>query len=212
MIEQILGINNITRAKLHLLEKRDSCGVDGMRLSELDEYISNNMHALRASIMDGTYRPGLVQEVEQINYKGKIRTISKLTSVDRLILRAIHQVLYDKFSPLFSPFSYAYQENKSIAYAARQAADYVENGYGYSVDLDVDNFFDNVPHYKMGELLLKYGLDNLTNNLIQKFLDCKIVRNFEIHPKEKGLVQGGLCRARHKPPYAGIDDMPSKCC
>ena len=99
MIEQILSDENIARAKENLLEKRDSCGVDGMRLSELGDYIQNNMPALRASIMDGTYRPGLVQEVEQINQKGKIRTIAKLTSVDRLILRAIHQVLYKEFSP-----------------------------------------------------------------------------------------------------------------
>jgi hypothetical protein len=110
--------------------------------------------------------------------------------VDRLILRAVHQVLYEKFSPIFSPFSYAYQENKGIAVAVRQAADYVESGYGYTVDIDIDDFFDNIPHFKMGELLLEFGLDKTTNALIQKFLNCNIVRDFEIRPKEKGLVQG----------------------
>jgi group II intron reverse transcriptase/maturase len=190
MIERILSDGNINLAREHLQGKHDSCGVDGMRLSELKDYIQNNMAALRASIMDGTYRPGLVQEVELINKKGKIRTISKLTSVDRLILRAIHQVLYEKFAPLFSTFSFAYQENKGISTAARQAADYVEAGFRHTVDLDIDNYFDNIPHYKMGEILLRRGLDKTTNGLIQKFLACRVVRDFEILPKEKGLVQG----------------------
>ena len=42
MIEQILSANNIERAIEHLLEKHDFCGVDGMRLSELNDYIKIN--------------------------------------------------------------------------------------------------------------------------------------------------------------------------
>ena len=161
-----------------------------MRLSELDEYLQNNLKTLCESILGDTYRPGLVEEIEILNKKGKIRTISKLTTIDRLISRAIHQVLYDKFSPLFSPFSYAYQKSKGIVTAVRQAADYVETGFGYTIDIDIDNYFDNISHSKMKELLNKYGLDETTNTLIQKFLNCRVVRDFEILPKEKGLVQG----------------------
>lgn len=58
------------------------------------------------------------------------------------------------------------------------------------MDIDIDNYFDNIPHFKMGKLLLEFGLDRTTNALIQKFLDCQIVRNFETYSKEKGLVQG----------------------
>lgn len=190
MIERILSDQNLQRAREHLAQKHDSCGLDGMRLSELSDYLQHNLDFLRASIRDGSYRPGLVQEVDFINQKGKIRTISKFTTVDRLILRAVHQVLYDQIAPLFSPYSYAYQENKGIAAAVRQAADYVEAGFRYTVDIDIENYFDSIPHYKMGDILLKYGLDKTTNRLIQKFLNCSVVRDFEITPKEKGLLQG----------------------
>jgi CRISPR-associated endonuclease Cas1 subtype I-B len=190
MIDQILSNKNIKRALEHLQTKHDSCGVDGMRLSELPDYVKNNMPVIRASVHDGTFCPGLVQEIDIINCNGKTRTISKLTSIDRLLLRATHQILYDKFSPMLSPFSYAYQENKGIATAARQAADYIEGGYKYTVDIDLDSYFDSIPHFQMGELLKKYGLDKKTNALIQKYLACSVVRDFEIIPKEKGLLQG----------------------
>jgi len=129
MINRILNRENLNQAKENLLKKHDSCGVDGMRLSELEDYLQNNYEALTSSILDETYRPGLVQEVDIINNKGKIRTISKLTSVDRLILRAVHQILYESFSPQFSPSSFAYQENKGISTSARQAANYIEAEY-----------------------------------------------------------------------------------
>jgi CRISPR-associated endonuclease Cas1 len=48
MIESILSDANIICACEHLQKKHDSCGVDGMRLSELPDYIQNNMTALRA--------------------------------------------------------------------------------------------------------------------------------------------------------------------
>lgn len=190
MIEQILNDANIKRALENLKDKHDSCGIDGVRLSELPDYIQNNLESIKSSIIDGTYVPGIVQEIQLINKKGKIRTIAKLPSIDRLLLRAIHQVLYDKFSPIFSPFSYAYQENKGVAYAVRQAADFMEAGYDYVVDIDFNDYFDNVPHFLLCEQLLKHGLDTTTTNLIHKFLNCRVVRDFEVTEKVKGLVQG----------------------
>jgi len=190
MIELILDTQNIEQALDHLLGKNDTIGVDGMRLSDLPVYIQNNMLALRASILDGSYRPGLVQELEIIDSKGKIRVIAKLNAVDRLILRAVHQVLHKELSPIFSRSSFAYQDSKGVVPAVRQAADHIAAGFEYVVSLDIEQFFDNILHYKMGELLLEFGLDRTTNGLIQKFLNCNVVRDFEILPKEKGLIQG----------------------
>lgn len=190
MIQRILETENLQKACDFLQQKNDSCGIDGMRLSELQDYLSNNEANLRKTILDGKYNPGLIQEVNIINRNGKIRTIAKLTSVDRLILRAIYHVMYDAFSPLFSKYSYAYQENKSISDAVRQTVSYIEEGYCYVVDVDIDSYFDNISHYKLQKILKENGLDNETNNLIYQFLNCKIIRDFEIIQKEKGLVQG----------------------
>ena len=63
MIELILEAQNIERAIAHLLEKSDSSGVDGMRLSALPDYIQNNMpasiavtHAHRQKLCRITYK------------------------------------------------------------------------------------------------------------------------------------------------------------
>ena len=88
-----------------------------------------------ANILSGNYKPGLVQVMDILNNKGKVRTISKLITLDRLILHAIYQVLYARISPRFSPFSFAFRENKSTADAVRQAAKYAEEGFTYTIEL-----------------------------------------------------------------------------
>ena len=89
MINDILSKQNINTAMENLLQKKDSAGVDGMYLSELPEYLKNNREALIANILSDNYKPGLVQVMDILNNKGKVRTISKLVTLDRLILRAI---------------------------------------------------------------------------------------------------------------------------
>ncbi|NMA18048.1 MAG: Retron-type reverse transcriptase [Clostridiaceae bacterium] len=190
MIHQILAPENLKSACSHLQKKGDSFGVDGMRLSQLPEYLENNSSALINSIMDLSFRPGLVQEISYVDKKGKVRNISKFNSIDRMLLRAIHQILYPHLVSKFSKYSYVYFEGKSVMDAVRQAALYIESGKTFTVDVDVEKFFDNISHHKLMELLSFHGLDKITKNLLSKFIKCKIVRDFEIKQKEKGLVQG----------------------
>jgi len=58
MIEEILSKQNIDLAVENLLQKKDSSGIDGMRLSELPEYLKNNLESLRKVIINGNYKPG----------------------------------------------------------------------------------------------------------------------------------------------------------
>lgn len=190
MIEKIASHENLMKACSHLLEKNDSCGIDGMRLSQLKEYLEINEETLQAAILNGTYTPGLVQETDIISAKGKVRTIAILNAIDRLVLRAIHQVIYPHLSPVFSESSHAYQEGKGVATAVRQAAQYIQEGYRYSVDIDIENYFDNIPHKAVCTVLEKHGVDETTVRLISSFLNCNVVRDFEIKAKEKGLAQG----------------------
>lgn len=190
LLEQILALENLQMACDHLQKNGNSCGIDGMRLSELPGYLSLNAESLCASIRMGKYEPDMVQEVEVINAKGKIRTISKLTAVDRLILRAINRVLYDVFSADFSLNSHGFQENKGVETAVQQVADYLEQGFPFVVDVDIKEYFDSVDHLVLLKLIKRYDLDENLLLLLQRFLKCRVIRDFEIVTKSRGLIQG----------------------
>lgn len=124
-VEQIIRNENITQAMDFLMTKRDSCGIDGMKLSELPAYWKANGEKVIASLLDGTYTMGFIKQSEIVNYKGKHRTISLMNSSDRLIYRATFQILNSVIDPKLSEHSYAYREKKGVLEAVKQAANYI---------------------------------------------------------------------------------------
>lgn len=158
-IEDIVKDENITQAMDFLMRKRDSCGIDGMKLSELPVYWEANGKKIISSIVDGTYEMGLVKQSEIVNYKGKHRTISLMNSSDRLMYRAGFQTLNAIFDAGLSQYSYAYRENKGVLEAVNQATQDMENGYMWCVELDIHNFFDNINHQILLEKMEHYISD-----------------------------------------------------
>lgn len=190
-VEQIIRNENITQAMDFLMTKRDSCGIDGMKLSELPAYWKANGEKVIASVLDGTYTMGLIKQSEIVNYKGKHRTISLMNSSDRLIYRATFQALNSVIDPKLSEYSYAYREKKGVLEAVKQAADYMESGYIWCVEFDIQNFFDNIDHQILVEKLQHYISDEKVMNLLVIYLNCTVVDDHITFQKDEGILQGG---------------------
>ncbi|MFM9587381.1 reverse transcriptase domain-containing protein, partial [Streptomyces caniscabiei] len=90
---------------------------------------------------------------EIVNGKGKRRTITSYEMVDKYISTLLSQKLNRFYQPLFLENSYAYQENKGIQSAVEKAREYIEAGYTYAVEIDVENFFDEVDLKKLLDIL-----------------------------------------------------------
>lgn len=116
----------------HLTSKRDSCGPDGIALSQLPEYWKINGSKIKKAIIEGSYRPGVVQNIELINRKGKKRIISVMNSIDRLILRATVQVVQPLCDELL-------EDNKLVALLQRYA----------TIKVDEDGRIEHVDHQWM---------------------------------------------------------------
>ena len=190
-INDVASDENINIAMESLLEKRDSCGVDGVKLSELPAYWNTNGDRIKKSILDGTYVPGMVNQIEIINQKGKHRMISLMNSVDRLIYRALFQKMTTLWEKEFSACSYAYQDGKGVLAAVKQAAQYIEEGNIWCIELDIHNFFDNINHELLLEKVRMKILDEKVMNLIIAYLRCTILDDHITFQKEEGILQGG---------------------
>ena len=151
-IENVLSDENLVLAKESLQGKRDSCGVDGIKISMFDDYWKVNGEKIKQEIYAGKYVPGIVKLHEIVNAKQKRRSISLMNTVDRFIYRALMQEMSRFWEPLFSEYAYAYREGKGIQQAIKQAATYIEIGYKWSAEIDIKNYFDNI---NQGKLLSK---------------------------------------------------------
>lgn len=189
MFNEIFNEKNIKEANISLTEKNNSCGKDGMMLSDVYEYFVLNRDKIIASIKDKKYKCKTTLLQEMLNYKGKKRIIAKMCSVDRLIARAMEQVLSKALNSSFSNYSFAYRKNYGVHKAVEVIFDYVKK-YRYVCSVDIKNYFDEVNHDIMINEAKKVIRDNDVIYLIECFLKCEIEYDYVNSIKNKGLIQG----------------------
>ena len=168
-IRDVFSDEAIEEALTFLESRRDSCGADGMYLSELRTYWKMNGKTVLSELERERYHPGNVQMLEIITGEGKRRTIAAYNSLDRLLLRCMSQALQPEFDPLFHDQSYAFREGRGVIAAANRVADLLREGFVWAVRLDIRDYFGSVPLAELESLTdaaLKERLRNGTRRRI----------------------------------------------
>ena len=191
MLEQILGCENLNRAYLRVKRNHGSGGVDGMSVEELGAYLTARKEEIRQAILDGKYRPKPVLRVEIPKDDGKKRQLGIPTAVDRVIQQAIVGVLTPIYEPKFAQTSYGFRPGRSQHDAMKKCLEYINEGYKYAVDMDLEKFFDTVNQSKLIEVLSRDIKDGRVISLIHKFLRAGVVVCGRFDESELGVPQGG---------------------
>ena len=191
LLEKMLSKENLNLAYKRVKANGGSHGVDGMRVEELLPYLKQHGQAIRQSILEGTYVPRPVRRVEIPKPDGGVRPLGIPTVVDRLIQQAMAQVLNTVFDKEFSPNSYGFRPGRSAHQAIKAARKHIEEGYCWTVDLDLEKFFDQINHDKLMSLVARKVKDKRVLKLIRKYLEAGIMMNGIKVQNEKGTPQGG---------------------
>jgi hypothetical protein len=72
-----------------------------------------------------------------------MRKLGIPTVLDRFIQQAVMQVLQRRWDPTFSESSYGFRSGRSVQQAVAPAQQYIADGHGWCVDLDLEKFFDS---------------------------------------------------------------------
>lgn len=208
LIEVILSKENLNRAYKKVVANKGASGVDGVTVEELGDYIRKNREKIVTSLRNRTYIPKPVRRVYIPKDNGKKRPLGIPTALDRTIQQAIAQPISDIYEEIFSDYSYGFRAGRSCHDAIRQALEYLNDGYEWVVDIDIEQFFDKVNHDKLIQILREQVNDSTTLNLIRKYLKAGVMENGLEKATITGVPQGSLCRARHNDPYDEIDVMP----
>jgi RNA-directed DNA polymerase len=191
LLEEILARDNMNLAYKRVKANRGSHGVDGMTVNELLQFLKQNGSQIKESILVGTYKPQPVRRVEIPKPDGGIRLLGIPTAVDRVIQQAIAQKLSPIYEKQFSENSYGFRPSRSAKQAVLKSKEYIEAGYTWSVDIDLEKYFDTVNHSKLMRLLSETIKDGRVLSLIGKYLKSGVMLNGVVQNTEEGCPQGG---------------------
>ena len=191
LIEVILEDENLNEALNRVKSNKGVAGVDKMTVYEIDTYFQNNRERIKKEILEKKYRPQLVKRVYIPKSNGKKRPLGIPTVIDRVIQQAIAQVLIKIYEDKFSDNSYGFRPQRSAHDALEKTLEYLNEGFEWVVDMDIEAYFDTVNHDKLISILREEVKDSNTLHLIRKFLQAGIMEKGLVKPNIIGMPQGG---------------------
>src|SRR5664280_608016 len=191
LMEEVCERENLKEALRRVKANKGSAGIDRMTVEALPGFLIQHWPAIREQLLSGTYKPQPVERVEIPKPDGGVRKLGIPTVLDRFIQQAVMQVLQRQWDRTFSDYSYGFRPGRSAHQAVAQAQQYIAEGHGWCVDLDLEKFFDRVNHDKLMGQIAKRVEDKRLLKLIRAFLNAGVMENGLVSPSVEGTPQGG---------------------
>lgn len=191
LMEEVVAPDNIARAMKRVVSNQGSPGIDGMTVNALADHWRRNERILEEQLLSGTYVATPVRRVTIPKSDGGERELGIPTVTDRLVQQAILQVLGPRFDAGFSTHSHGFRPGYSAHGAVLEAQGYIQEGYDWVVDVDLERFFDRVNHDVLMGRLAKKIADKRMLKILRGFLNAGIMVNGVVLDRENGTPQGG---------------------
>lgn len=173
-----------------VMKNGGSAGTDGMGVKSLPSYFQKEGGSLMTSIINQKYVPSPILGVSIPKSNGKTRLLGVPTVLDRTLQQSVSQILSTKFEPAFKSQSYAFRPNRNAQQAVLASQRHINEGYKYIADIDLKNFFDEVDHCILLQLIYTKVKCETTLRLIRKWLRAPIQIEGKLQRRRKGVPQG----------------------
>jgi len=167
-------------------------GVDGSGVEEYAGNLEMNLTGLVERMKAKSYRPQPVRRAYIPKLDGSQRPLGILAVEDRVVQSGIAKILSAIFEADFLEDSYGFRPNRS----PHQALGEIDRAImtkpvNWIVDMDIENFFDSVPHdWLMKSLAVRINDPSLMR-LIARFLKSGVMEEGKFEATEIGTPQGG---------------------
>ena len=191
LLTKCMDYVNLTKAFTQVKQNKGASGVDGMEIEEMGIWLQKNMVRLTDQVLEGSYEVKPVRKVEIPKEEGGVRMLGIPTVLDRTIQQAIHQQMSPLYDQHFSESSYGFRPNRNAHMAVRQSSEYISQGLEWVVDIDLEKYFDTIPHDRLMQRLSKGISDKGLLRLIHKYLKAGIMSGGLVSQRISGSPQGG---------------------
>ena len=180
------------RAAYEGLNPRASAGIDGETWQHYGQNLEANLQDLSGRLQRGAYRAQPVRRAFIPKADGRPRPLGVPALEDKLVQRAVVEVLNAIADTDFLGFSYGFRPGRS----PQDALDALSTGLltrkgNWVLDADLQRFFDTLDHGWLVKFIEHRVGDRRVVRLIQKWLSAGVLADGERTGSEVGTVQGG---------------------
>lgn len=173
--------------------KDGATGVDGQTSAEYERDLEANLRQLLDRAKSGQYRAPAVKRVHIPKGDGRTRPIGIPTFEDKLLQRAVAQVLEAVYEQDFHGCSYGFRPGRSAHGALRDLWESaMRMGGGWVLEADIRDCFGTLNHAHLREILRQRIRDGVLLRLIGKWLNAGILEDGRLSRPEAGTPQGGV--------------------
>lgn len=188
-LEQVLADDNIQEA-IDYVNKKKKQGADIRQTLPLAEYWMLNKDTILELIRNGKYEPDLTRQYEELSKKGKKRCVSSMKPIDKMLCRALLQIISPYVENLLSPRCFSYRKGMGTQDIVGFATDLIENKNEWVAEIDVQDYFDCISHDILLKNIHTIFSDEKLICFIASFIECKVESEAGIFLLTKGILQG----------------------
>jgi len=175
------------------LNKKGATGVDGQSWADYNEVKHEQMPKLLAQFKSGSYKAPLIRRTYIPKGNAKVRPLGLPTIEDKLLQKAVTQVLTPTYEQEFCSTSYGFRPGKSQHQALEMLFKEVSfKGKSYVIDADITNYFGSIDHGKFREFLDLRIKDGVIRKMIDKWLKAGVLEDGQVSYPDEGTPQGGV--------------------
>ena len=193
LLHHVYDIDRL-RAAYFGLKREAAPGIDGATWRQYQEGLGRNLLDLSERIERGAYRaqPARRAYIGKVGEPGKLRPLGVLVLEDKIVQRAMAEVLSAVYEQDFVGFSYGFRPGRS----PHQALDAISVGMmqrkvNWVLDADIRGFFDTLDHGWLVKFVEHRVADRRVLRLIHKWLKAGVLEEGKHRVGEIGTAQGG---------------------
>jgi len=189
-LERLMEKENVAAAWERVRRNRGCAGVDRQTIAALEPAFAAAWEKTATALHTGTWRPRPLLRVAIPKCNGGTRLLGIPTVMDRVVAQALAQTMTPAWEPRFSAGSFAYRRGRSTLDALQHVRRAVDAGHGTCLHLDVEKFFDHIPHAPLLEKVRATPCDPGAAEIVRRLLTAPVFENGHLLPVTAGVAQG----------------------
>jgi len=192
LIDKVWRPANLWSSYQKVRENGGSAGVDNQSIARFSRQAERELERLSERLRTDRYHPQAIRRVYIPKAGGGQRPLGIPTVRDRVVQGALRQVIEPIFEKTFAEGSYGFRPRRGAKDALREVNRLLEAGYQQVVDVDIQGYFDSIPHERLMAQVRQRISDGRILRLIEQFLQQPIWENQQEIAVTSGTPQGGL--------------------